>query len=348
MAESTCSSTSQTSSGGSEKTEPDSFVRGDPLGSPPGWTYNPSARRQRLPILILALLNCGIAGYLAVCQIVYHGHAWDPFFGDGTLRVLTSEVSRAFPVSDAALGAAAYLLEAIFCMWGDGHRWRSKPWLALSFGLVVLPLSVVSVVLMILQPVVVHAWCSLCLAQTAGMLLMVPLALDEVVASIQFLMHAYQRNPSLALLWHLFRHGEVGEDRQDASNAASAFPSSLRTLFAGFTPTWSLAACLALGLGCMITPAVLHVDRDVSAGMYVTGALVIGVSTLAMAEVARILRFVLMLGGFWLLVFGPWTVHDAPAVLNCIDILSGGALIALSYPRGRIRERYADWNRFVL
>ena len=153
--------------------------------APPGWTYNPSAWSQRFPIIGIALLNGAIAAYLAVCQIWFHGAAWDPFFGNGTQRVLTSSVSQAFPVSDAALGAGAYLLEASFGVLGEAQRWRSKPWLVLSFGLLVLPLFLTSIGLMILQPIVVHAWCGLCLVMLVGMLLMVPLALDEVIATLR-------------------------------------------------------------------------------------------------------------------------------------------------------------------
>lgn len=214
-------------------------TRQDDANAPPGWTYNPSAWSQRLPILVLALFNCCLAGYLAVCQIWFHGNAWDPFFGEGTHRVLTSSVSRAFPVSDAALGATAYLLEAICCALGDARRWQTKPWLVLSFGLLVLPLSVVSVTLIILQPVVVHAWCSLCLLQATGMLLMVPLALDEVLAVLQFLERAFKRNSAVGTLWKVFWHGETPEEAQNdvPVNSAPRTPSHAATPFTGYTPS---------------------------------------------------------------------------------------------------------------
>ena len=316
---------------------------------PPGWTYNPSAWPQRLPVISIALLNGAIAAYLAVCQIWFHGAAWDPFFGNGTQRVLTSSVSQAFPVSDAALGAGAYLLEAIFGVLGDARRWRSKPWLVLSFGLLVLPLFLTSIALMIMQPIVVHAWCGLCLVMLAGMLLMVTLALDEVIAALQFLLHAYQRHQSLESLWRTFWHGETSEDRQgDAASEGSAHQQShIATPFTGFTPPWNLGACFTLGLGCLFMPSALHANWEAAASLYVTGALIIAFSALAMAEVARGLRFALMLWGVWLLVFAPWTLLGAPADLRVVEMLIGTALMTLSYPRGRVRQKYAGWERFM-
>jgi energy-converting hydrogenase Eha subunit A len=66
---------------------------------PPGWSYNPSAWLQRAPVIALGLLSFFIARYLGAFQLGYIGQVWDPFFGDGTQRVLTSSVSRAWPGS---------------------------------------------------------------------------------------------------------------------------------------------------------------------------------------------------------------------------------------------------------
>lgn len=50
----------------------------------------------------------------------------------------------------------------------------------------------------------------------------------------------------------------------------------------------------------------------------------------------------------WLLVFSLWTVHGETAFRKYVQLLFGVALLTLSYPRGRIRERYAGWDRFLL
>src|ERR687897_3053011 len=73
---------------------------------------------------------------------------------------------------------------------GGRNRWRTMPWMVLMFGVLVVPLGVVSIVLIILQPVAVGAWCTLCLITAAAMLIMIAPAIDEVVAMGQFLIGA--------------------------------------------------------------------------------------------------------------------------------------------------------------
>jgi len=78
---------------------------------PPGWTYNPSTWHQRAPMIVLGFVGWLISRYLAAFQLGYIGTVWEPFFADGTRRVLTSEMSQMWPVSDAGLGATAYTFE---------------------------------------------------------------------------------------------------------------------------------------------------------------------------------------------------------------------------------------------
>lgn len=90
--------------------------------TPPGWDYSPSSWNQRIPIIALALVGLLISRYLAAFQLGHIDAAWDPFFGDGTERIVTSAVSEAWPVSDAGLGGAAYVLEIITGVIGDKRR----------------------------------------------------------------------------------------------------------------------------------------------------------------------------------------------------------------------------------
>ena len=53
---------------------------------PPGWDYNPAAWGQRVPIIFLAMIGCGIATYLAMWQYQIIDRVWEPFFGDGSER----------------------------------------------------------------------------------------------------------------------------------------------------------------------------------------------------------------------------------------------------------------------
>ncbi len=317
----------------------------EPDAIPSGWTYNPSARSQRIPVIAIAVCNAAIASYLAFCQIGLHGRAWDPVFGEGTQRVLTSSISRAFPVSDAALGAAAYLLEAIFGLMGDGRRWRSKPWLVLTFGLLVLPLFFVSIALMVLQPVVVHAWCFLCLVCAAGMLVMVPLALDEVIAALQSLQEAARQGMSLwHTLWHGSTHGAATESGDSAVAGRSEGPNS----FTGYTPPWTLLICAGVGIALLLMPAWLGDVNEAADSLFITGALVITCSSLAFAEVARPVRYLLMGCGAWLLTLSPFSMQGATAPSNLLEVVAACILFACSYPRGAIRQRYGGWSRLLI
>jgi len=63
-------------------------------------------------ILVLALTGFAVAGYLALDQLGVVV-VWEPFFGQGTQAVLHSSLSQSLPVPDAAVGALAYLGEAL-------------------------------------------------------------------------------------------------------------------------------------------------------------------------------------------------------------------------------------------
>lgn len=152
---------------------------------PPGWDYNPSEWGQRMPIVGSALVGFVLAGYLALYQWEVLDRVWEPFFGDGSRVILDSSVSHLLPIPDAALGAAGYLLDAVTGVVGGRDRWRTMPWLVIVFGIAVGPLGVASVVLVILQPVLFDAFCTLCLGSAVISLVMIGPAMDEVLASLQ-------------------------------------------------------------------------------------------------------------------------------------------------------------------
>ena len=160
--------------------------RDDDAGAvPPAWDYNPAAWSQRFPIIALALVGAGIATYLALYQYRVVDGVWEPFFGDGSVVILDSPLSRLLPVSDAALGALAYLADVVAGLIGGERRWRTMPWVVVLFGILVGPLGVVSIGLVIAQPVLYDSWCTLCLVTAAISVLMIGPAMDEVLASLQ-------------------------------------------------------------------------------------------------------------------------------------------------------------------
>src|SRR5688572_26878130 len=174
----------------------------------PPFDYNPSAWSQRVPICLLAAVAFVIAGYMALYQWRLIGDVWDPFFGDGTKRVLDSGVSetmrRYLLVPDAALGAFGYLTEVVLGLVGSTRRWQYRPWMVLLFGIDVIPLGLVSVVLVVLQGTAVGAWCTLCLITAAISLILVVLAYDEVWASIVYLRRVWRETASRRAVWDAF------------------------------------------------------------------------------------------------------------------------------------------------
>jgi uncharacterized membrane protein len=164
---------------------------------PPGWSYDPSSWSERIPLILLALAGGAIATYLALYQVGVLTSVWEPFFGSGSKVILESGVSRILPIPDAALGAAGYLLDAVSGAIGGRGRWRSMPWIVIVFGIAVGPLGMISILLVILQPVLFDAWCTLCLASAVISITMIGPAMDEVFASLQHLRREHARGRSL-------------------------------------------------------------------------------------------------------------------------------------------------------
>lgn len=184
---------------------------------PPGWDYNPSSWSQRLPIIGLALAGFGIAAYLALFQVKVLSDVWEPFFGQGSRIILTSSISYVLPVPDAVLGAFGYLLDAVTGAVGGRGRFRTMPWIVILFGLAVGPLGGISILLVILQPVLFEAWCTLCLVTAVISILMIGPAMDEVLASLQVLRRARDEGRSV---WRVF--WGRGDRREDAPRSRAS------------------------------------------------------------------------------------------------------------------------------
>ncbi len=178
----------------------------------PPWDYNPSAWSQRIPICLLAAVAFLISTYMALYQWRLIDGVWDPVFGSAaTEGVLDSDVShrmqRWFGIPDAALGAVAYLGDAIFGLAGSTRRWRYRPWLVVLFGLDVIPLGGVSAILVLVQAFVLGQWCSLCLLTALISLILVYWAYDEVWSSLLFMRRVWQRSHSGRVVWTVFWGG---------------------------------------------------------------------------------------------------------------------------------------------
>ncbi|MBO6716810.1 MAG: NAD-dependent epimerase/dehydratase family protein [Rhizobiaceae bacterium] len=320
---------------------------------PPGWEYSPSSWFQRLPIIILAFLGLYVSRYMAAYQLGHIDGVWEPFFagaaGDpknGTEEIITSSVSQAWPVPDAGLGALTYLLEILTGIIGSSRRWRTMPWLVVIFGIMIVPLGVVSITFIVIQPIVLGTWCTLCLIAAAAMVIQIPYSVDELIATAQFL--ARRRRAGRPIL-RVFLFGDT--DEGDSRSGEDSFDQSplaiLRDMLGGgISVPWTLAVSVLIGAWLMFTRLTLGTSGFMADADHLIGSLVITTSVAAMAEAIRPLRFINTLFGMALVII-PF-VADTTIMQTAAGVVAGLALIALSVPRGAIRHRYGGWSRVIV
>ena len=309
---------------------------------PRGWSYNPSSWPQRAPIIALALVGFFLSRQMAAFELGHVATFGDPFFGHGTVSVLTSKVSRAFPIPDAGLGAFAYMIEFLMGFMGDKRRWRTMPWMVTFFGILVVPLGVISITLIILQPLAVGAWCTPCLIAAAAMLIMIAFTLDEVVAMVQFLVQACREGQPF---WRTFW---LGGTLREAANTGPVRVDvvSVRAMIRGVALPWNLLLSIVAGLWLMVTPSVFGSAGMAAHSDHLVGALIVTIAVMALADVGRAVRFVNILFGAWVIA-APWLLAGATVSSKCSDAIAGALVIFLSLRRGPVRERYGSWQRYI-
>lgn len=315
---------------------------------PPGWSYNPSSWGQRIPIAFFAIIGWLASRYLAAYQLGHIDTVWDPFFGDeSTIRVITSSVSKSFPVPDAGLGSMAYITEALLTCQGGERRWRTSPWMVIIFGILVVPLSLTSIILVILQPLVVGSWCSICLFIAFCMLLPIAFGIDEVVAVLQYLKHSKEKP-----FWQLFfKGGECPGSTEDkrSPHSSASLRSLLRSSYWGVTAPWNLLLCIPLGLLLMFFFKFFEVHPILKDIDDIMGPLVIVVSTISFSETIRKARFFL-LPLACIVILGALFLDSASAESLIAHLVLAALLILLCLRKGPIKEKtlavYTNRKRF--
>ena len=171
---------------------------------PPGWDENPTAWPKRIVLAVLGLAGFAIALYLSLFQLsaLYFPQlgldvvesVWDPFFN-------SHKVLDYLRWPDAIPGVLGYGAEVVLNFVGDKNRWRTAPWVVIAFGLIIFPAAGISVVLMMVQPLAVGAWCTLCLASAVLSFVICGLGADEVLATLQ---HLKRVRDSGGSVWQAF------------------------------------------------------------------------------------------------------------------------------------------------
>lgn len=152
-----------------------------------GHNSNPSSWSKRIPLLILAIIGFLIALYLGFYQLHFFPTVWEPFFGNGTNAVVNSSFSRSLPIPDGLIGAFGYLCDILLVSIGDNVRWKTKPWVVILYAILIGMMGLVSILLLILQPVILHTWCTLCIVSAILSLSMIIPAMQELQATLKHL-----------------------------------------------------------------------------------------------------------------------------------------------------------------
>ena len=222
------------------------------------------------------------------------------------------------------------------------------PWLVVLFGLMIVPLGIVSIFFIIIQPIVIGTWCTLCLIAAAAMLLQIPYSLDELVATGQFLWRAQARRsgPDSAIFF-VGDTDEGGRDGRRGRFRAESRRSVVNEMLSGGVGLpWNLAVCLLIGVWLMLTRITLGsdgrhgecrppdrragADRERERARRGRAAAALSQHGARRGTADHAVRLWRRLAG------------------DRGEPVCGVALIGLSVRRGRIRNRYGTWDRLIV
>ena len=230
---------------------------------------------------------------------------------------------------------------------GGRARWRTMPWMVVLFGIVVVPLGVVSIYFIIMQPIAIGTYCTICLLAAAAMLIMIPYSLDELVAMGQFLVLNTRRGRPF---WRAFFRGDAlpGGTVDKRPGFSDGWGRATASALRGATLPWTLVVSAGLGVWLMLSRLVLGTEPPLADTDHLIGALVVTVSVIAMAEVGRPLRFLNIGFAAWLIA-SPWMIDGGSLAGTFSNQIVGLTILALSLPRGRrSQEHYGSWDRFIV
>ncbi|KAA9006813.1 vitamin K epoxide reductase family protein [Histidinibacterium aquaticum] len=320
--------------------------------TPKGWSYTPSDWFQRIPVIALAVVGLIISRYLGAYQLETIPGVWDPLF-DGTVPnkngsedIVTSSVSEAWPVPDAGVGALTYALEIIVGAIGSNRRWRTMPWLTVAFGVMIVPLGAISIFFIVIQPILIGTYCTLCLIAAAAMLIQIPYSVDELVATGQFLVRRHKAGQPWLRVFFTGDTDEGPDEHVTDDFERGPGPIFREMVTGGMSLPWTMGVSMIIGVALMLSPLLLTWENGLSPVNHIVGALVLTVSVTALASVLRLARYLNGLLGL-VLIFAPF-MTGAGLWLMLIEAATGVALILLCLPRGDVgKSSYGSWDKYI-
>ena len=221
------------------------------------------------------------------------------------------------------------------------------PWMVLALAFLILPLGVVSIYFVIIQPIVIGTWCTLCLVTALAMAIMIPFSLDEFVAMGQFLTDSHRAGKPF---WRTFwTGGAMDGGSEDHARALLAPKSQMFAQSArGVTFPLALLASCAIGVWLTFTRLSFGSSGTMANSDHMMGLLVVTFSIIAFAEVARSVRFLNVPVGLWLII-APWLINGSASPLaSWSSVIAGLLIIGLAVPRGSIKNSYGGWDVYVV
>ena len=157
-------------------------------------------------------------------------------------------------MSDAGLGALSYLLDALAGLIGGGRRWRTMPWMVAALWFVHHPARCD-------EHRAGHSpagqYRRVVHAVSGGMvvmLLMVSPALDEVIATCQFL---FRTRRERGHVWRAFWQGEDSVAEEPESPEMRSRLSEILHSIEAFSAPWNLLLSALVGAWLMSAPTLL-------------------------------------------------------------------------------------------
>ena len=262
-------------------------------------------------------------------------------------------------MSDAAVGGYTYLLEIVTGIAGSRCGWRTMPWLVVLFGLMIAPLGIISILFIIIQPIYPRHHHPADRHRHLEHYRVDRRSGDPDADSL--LNRRTHRDapvpaPSREGRPELAAHSAHGRHRRDAGGAGGRPrhrrvrpPARCRDQGRGrgdVSLPWDLALSGLIGLSLLFTRITLGAEGGLANSDHLIGSLVLAMTSLAAAEVARPLRFLNILLGAAL--FATPFIYGASMTATIASVACGAALVALSIRRGPIRERYGTWTRLIV